>query len=493
MSLNSLSFITYFFAFLSIQSILQIIRNHISDKRRNTLSTFQIILLVFASIGFMALADLRFCICLAILTVTTYVLAIKTEQTRKKVYVTLGVVFALLLLGYFKYCDFFVGSFMRLLGMKTDHFNIIIPLGISYYTFSAVSYLVDVGRKKYPAERNFLFFILYMSFFPKVTAGPIVRANEFLPQVHDYKGIRAENFEQGIQMFVTGLFKKLVLADHLAVFVDNVFYSPSAFHSATILLAVISCTLQLYFDFSGYSDMAIGISKILGFEIGKNFNLPLISRSVSEYWRRWHISLGSWFKDYLFYPLSIGPAVRLRKRLVDLGIDRKKTAIIANMFTLIVVWLATGLWHGADITFVIWGIIQFVFVFYDSIKKQNSDLTLRHKIMSWFLTSCVVVFGLIFFRAQNISNALLIFKLLIVWQDGIVHNYTWTFASLIVLIIGTIISYHRSKKLKEREVNSFYYFADLHTIKGLTLFFLVCGLTIIMGYYGNTAFVYGNF
>ncbi len=493
MSLNSFSFITCFFALLGIQAILQIIRNHICEKRKNILSTIQIIILFFASIGFMALADYSFCICLIMLTAVTYILAIKAEKTQKKIYVTVGAFFALLLLGYFKYCDFFVGNIMRFLGMRTDHFNIIIPLGISYYTFSSISYLVDVGRKKYPAERNPLYFALYMSFFPKITAGPIVRANDFLPQVHDYKGIRTENFEHGIQMFVIGLFKKMVLADHLAVFVNDVFYAPTAFHSITILLAVISCTLQLYFDFSGYSDMAIGISKILGFEICKNFNLPLISKSVSEYWRRWHISLGTWFKDYLFYPLSIGPAVKLRKRLLDWGVERKKTAIIANMFSLILVWVVTGLWHGADMTYIIWGLIQFVFIFYDSIKTQKKALTLWQKIRGWVVTTLVVLFGIVFFRAASVSNALLIFKLLIVWQNGIVHAYTWTFFSLIILIIGTIIAYYHSKKLKEREVNSFYFFADLHTVRGLTLFFLICGLTIIMGYYGNTAFVYGNF
>lgn len=493
MALNSFSFLIFFAAVLAVLSVLQLGRSESSVKRDRVASSLQIAVILISSMLFMALADLRCLVSVLALTIIVYLLAIQTKKTRNKKFVAAGVIVSLAFLGYFKYCDFFVGGILRLLGLKNDHFNIIIPLGISYYTFSAMSYLIDVGRKKYPAEKNIAYLGAYMCFFPKITAGPIVRANEFLPQLHVYKGIKADNFQKGIQMFAIGLFKKIVLADRLSVFVNEVFRMPQAFHSATILLGVVSYTLQIYFDFSGYSDMAIGISKILGFEFQKNFNLPLISRSVSEYWRRWHISLGAWFKDYLFYPLSIGPAVRLRKRLANVGVSRKTTAVIASAFSLLIVWLATGLWHGANVTFIVWGLIQFVFLFYESNRKAKKAESRRVKFFGWLVTIFVVVFGKVFFRADSVADALRIFKMLVIWQNGLIHPYTWSFFALIILIIGTMAAYRHSKKLGENEVNSYYPFVDLHTIRGLTIFMVFCGVTIMLAYFGDTAFIYGRF
>lgn len=199
-----------------------------------------------------------------------------------------------------------------------------------------VNDVIDVHRKKIPVEKDFIKLALYISFFPQLVAGPIVRASDFLPQLYDFsRKLTAHNFAIGIQIIAMGFFKKVVLADHLSVFVDDVFRVPVAFHWATIILAVISYSLQIYFDFSGYSDIAIGCAKCLGYDFAMNFNLPYISQSVTEFWRRWHISLSGWLRDYLYIPL---------------GGNRK------GKMRLMITMLLGGLWHGANWTFVAWGV-----------------------------------------------------------------------------------------------------------------------------------------
>jgi alginate O-acetyltransferase complex protein AlgI len=215
---------------------------------------------------------------------------------------------------------------------------IILPVGISFYTFQSLSYTIDVYRKKIVAEKDFLKLALYISFFPQLVAGPIVRASDFLPQLEEHRNVSLHNFKIGIQIGIFGLFKKVVIADWLSVFVDDVFSTPNAFHAMSILLAVIAYAIQIYFDFSGYSDMAIGCAKCLGYDFARNFNMPYISRNISEFWRRWHISLSSWLKEYVYIPMGGN-----RK-----GICR---TYIHNMVTM----LLGGLWHGADWTFVAWG------------------------------------------------------------------------------------------------------------------------------------------
>lgn len=190
------------------------------------------------------------------------------------------------ILAYFKYTNFFVNSFRQLVGADFVALIIILPVGISFYIFSALAYLIDVYREEYKAEKSILNVALYIAFFPKLTAGPIVRGKDFFPQVSEYRGVKLKAFEAGIQIFVFGLFKKIVLADHLGVFVDDVFFAPTAYNTGTVILAVISYSLQIYFDFYGYSDMAIGIAKILGFDFKPNFNLPYIAQNVSEFWKR---------------------------------------------------------------------------------------------------------------------------------------------------------------------------------------------------------------
>jgi alginate O-acetyltransferase complex protein AlgI len=386
-----------------------------------------------------------------------------------------GCVALVAFLGYFKYMNFFADSFCRLLGRDTVTWNIILPVGISFYTFCAIAYLIDVYRGEYPAERNFWYVALYISFFPKLTAGPIARGKDFFPQVRAYRGIKWNAVHDGVQILVIGLFKKMVLADHLGVFVDDVFFCPSAYNTGTVLLAAVSYSLQIYFDFSGYSDMAIGISKILGFDLAPNFNLPYLAANVSDFWKRWHISLSSWFQDYLYIPLG--------------GSRRGETRTYIN---LMLVMLCSGLWHGAGWTFVVWG---FCYGILGCINRAVGKIDRGNR---WKFLRIVLTFGIVtllwtIFRADSMKKAAQFLKALFSIHTGISQPYTWSFFAMAVLVAGSIAAYVKSKRAGQNRIQGFYPIVDLSKCWGQIAFFTFTGLTIIMGYYGDTAFIYGNF
>ncbi len=466
MSLNSFKFIVLFAVFFLVMLAVQLI------KKKELVRKIQIVLLLLFSYFFVFTSSWKFCICVAVITVITYVLGLLIEKDKyRTLFFVLGIICLLAFLGYFKYANFFVNSARSLLGEDAIALNIILPVGISFYIFSALSYIIDVYRKTCSAEKNFLNFALYIAFFAKLTAGPIVRPMDFLPQLKDYRGIDAEHFKSGIQIFVFGLFKKMVLADHLAVFVDDVFYSPSAYNTGTVILAAVSYSLQIYFDFSGYSDMAIGISKVLGFDIKPNFNMPYASANFSEFWNRWHISLSTWFRDYVYIPL---------------GGSRKGT--IRTYINLLLTMLLSGLWHGAGWTFIVWGALHGVLSCLHNVFK-------RHNLKGWKYLNICITFTVatllwVIFRATSFGNAMAVFASMFTIHSGISQPYTWSLLAIVVFIAATIVAKVRSGKDR---IEGFYPMMNLNTILGLTVFFVFCGLTIIMGYHGNTFFIYGQF
>ena len=391
-----------------------------------------------------------------------------------------GGIISILILCYFKYAEFFRQSFSAIFGEKSVEAEVLLPIGISFYVFSGLSYLIDIYWKRYEAEYNFLNFSLYIGMFSKLAAGPIVRAGEFLVQVRRYRGICLDKCAEGLQIFVFGLFKKIVLADHLSIFLVDVFFSPSAFDTATVILAAISYSFQIYFDFSGYSDMAIGISKILGFDFTPNFNLPYISKNVSEFWKRWHISLSSWFQEYLYIPL---------------GGSRKGN--IRTYLNLMIVMGISGFWHGSGWTFIIWGVLYgIVNCFYRFWSKKivpeytnHVFFTIGGQIMNFAM---VTIFWVIF-RADSIETAIKIWRGMFTLHTGISQMYSWTFFSGACLITASAAAVLRSKRKHEEIVNGYYVIMDLSKVSSLIIFFTFIGLTILMGYFGNNVFIYGKF
>jgi alginate O-acetyltransferase complex protein AlgI len=446
--------------------------------------------------------DYRYALVLLMVILLTYGFALlvdMSEGKRRSVVTTIGVVLLVCVLGVFKYFNFFATTICSVIGTSWTDKNIILPLGISFYIFSAISYLLDVDWKVMEADKNIINVALFLAFFPKLVCGPIVKGRDFLPQLQAYRKIEWKNFCEGIQIFVFGFFKKVVLADHIAVFVDQVYYAPMAYSTGTVWLAVFSYFLQLYFDFSGYSDMAIGLFRILGYEVERNFNLPFISTTISEFWNRWHISLGSWLTEYLFNPI----AVRIKRKIATKPKQvRKKYKNLPSYIAVLITFFVSGIWHGAGWTFIIFGLLHGII----SVVQQIYANLMRKKHVKWAVDKkkwlhvvdillCYICVNLIqvFFRADSLQQACQVFKLMFTYHEGIVQPYTWSFLAYIILIIATVVAYKKSMASEENNVCGYYPIQDLSTVKGLTIFFVVCGLSIVLGYFGETYFIYGAF
>lgn len=481
MSLNNLNFLLYFAFIYVVMAVVELV---FRIWKKNIFRKIQIVVLLLFSYFFIYRFDWRFTICIFLYTVFIYLFGQIIERIvsdkGKHIMLLIGSMISILMLGYFKYCNFFLAGLSVLFQTDNVMLDIILPIGISFYTFTGIAYLLDVYWKRYPAEKDFLVFALYISFFPKLTAGPIVRGKEFFPQVHDYQGLKLINSAEGIQIFLFGLFKKIVLADHLGVFVDDVFFAPTAYHTGTVVLAALSYSLQIYFDFSGYSDMAIGISKMLGFGFHKNFNLPYMAQNISDFWRRWHISLSSWFQEYLYIPLG-----------------GSRNGEVRTYVNLLLVMLISGLWHGAGWTFIIWGLLHGVFsCLYRIVDKWKRRRGFDFKILKYiniFMNFVIVTLLWVIFRAENMGKAFAVFHRMFTWHDGIVQPYSWSFFAIVCLIIATVVAVIRSGKMENDKVDGFYPVMDLTKLSSLIIFFTFAGLTVIMGYFGNNYFIYGKF
>ncbi len=307
------------------------------------------------------------------------------------------------LLFVFKYLVFVNESFRwlyELLGKTypVGRFDIILPMGISFYTFQGMGYLIDIYRGEYKAEKNYLKFTLFITFFPQLVAGPIERADRLMHQLFAKHELNADNFSTGAKYMLMGYLKKTVIADRAAVLVDTVFNSPRDFNGIALLTAAVFFAFQIYGDFSGYSDIAKGCAKILGIDLMQNFNRPYFASSIKDFWRRWHISLSSWFKDYLYIPLGGSRCSKLRRDI-----------------NLMITFCVSGLWHGANWTFVLWGGLHGIYqvienhLFRNGGKEPNKIILGITLPFRWFITLVIVILTWIPFRANSISDCIYIF------------------------------------------------------------------------------------
>ncbi len=470
----------FFIFFAIIYGAMWISRLLLSKK--SIFATINKIILLSASYLLVAIVDWRFCLSLCAVTSLVYLIALKLDRNTKskKMLLTVAVVVVLGQLAFFKYFNFFSESIGTLLGNDFVTLNLIAPLGISFYSFSAIGYVVDVYRKKYSAVSNFIDVSLYISFFTKLVSGPIVKPQKFFSQLDSKHCVSLKNLETGIQIVLLGMFKKMVLADNLAVFVDDVFASPKSFDGITVLLAMISYSLQIYFDFSGYSDMAIGFSKLLGFDFDKNFNLPYVSFNPTEFWKRWHISLSQWLQEYLY---------------ISLGGNRKGN--FRKNINLLLTMLIGGLWHGANTTFIVWGGINGIALivhklFVNMFSKKQS--VIPSKIIKVFCAIFCFSFATVtwvFFRADSFHNAAEMFAGLIQTQ-GITQIFSWSFVAFAFAFAEIMVAVIRKNKNGGKITNE-YIILDLTKISGLTILFVFIGVIVLFSYIGNTAFIYGNF
>ncbi len=337
--------------------------------------------------------------------------ASSVDNKRAKAWMIANIVINLTVLGIFKYYDFFVSEFGQLFGINTNSLllRIILPVGISFYTFQALSYSIDVYRQKIAPTKDIIAFFAFIAFFPQLVAGPIERATNLLPQFLNKRTFSYDQATDGMRQILWGLFKKIVVADNCATYVDQVWATYDTQNGSTLLLAAVLFTFQIYGDFSGYSDIAIGTAKLFGIKLMRNFNNPYFSRDIAEFWRRWHISLTTWFRDYVYIPLGGSrPEVPVHIKNPD---RYKKLIIIRNTF---VIFLLSGFWHGANWTFIAWGayhaLLFLPLILLGKNRKYTNQVAEGRLLPTWneclqmLCTFALVVIGWIIFRASGIPS-----------------------------------------------------------------------------------------
>ncbi|MBR3807759.1 MAG: MBOAT family protein [Lachnospiraceae bacterium] len=423
--------------------------------------------LLVASYYFYMCWNTKYALLIGISTLITYTSGLIIGKCQKgwskKLVVALSFVSNLGILVFYKYFDFILENINVVLGkcsmqLVSNPFDIILPVGISFYTFQALSYTVDVYRKEVEPEKNPLKYALFVSFFPQLVAGPIERSKNLLNQMKNIENIKVWNYDRvanGFILMVFGMFQKMVIADRVSVFVDAVYNNLHAVGTMETVFAAVGFSIQIYCDFAAYSTIAIGAAKVMGFEIMENFDTPYFAASIKEFWRRWHISLSSWFKDYLYIPLGGNRKGKIRK-----------------YFNLMVTFLVSGLWHGASWNYVVWGGLHGIYQVFGEIlapvrKKLVKVFKVNDGVFSYKLGQILFTFSLtsltwVFFRAETIREALYFFKrMFTVWNPWVFFNeglYEYgldrvevniLFAALIVLLLAELLKYFKKQRISE--------------------------------------------
>jgi D-alanyl-lipoteichoic acid acyltransferase DltB (MBOAT superfamily) len=356
-------------------------------------------------------------------TVVDYLVVMKMEKShRRKMWLSFSVINNLLLLGFFKYGGFVTDNINLLLSsLKIPYVlaspGILLPVGISFYIFQSMSYTIDFYRGKIEREKSLIRYATFVSLFPRLVAGPIERAKNLLPQLHRPPSISRQDITDGISLFIVGFFKKVALADYLAMYVDKIYDAPEQFHTPALLLATFLFSWQIYFDFSGYTDMARGIARMMGFRLMLNFNNPYLATGLGDFWSRWHISLSSWFRDYVYIPLG--------------GNRKGKFNTYRNMFLTLII---SGLWHGAAWTFVIWGAVHAIgYSFTRELERTAFYKDKVPRIAKQVFVFVFVSFAWIFFRAETISDAWTI--VIRIFSSGLDNPYCPLLALFLIIAV----------------------------------------------------------
>lgn len=469
-----------FFIFFAIVYALYRIFNH----------RWQNILLLVASYFFYGCWSWKFLSLIAISTVIDYFCGIHIEQSndqrRRKILLGISMAANLGILGFFKYFNFFAENLTSLLTtlgvtLNTSTLSIILPVGISFYTFQTMSYTIDIYRGKMKPTHNFLDFALFVSFFPQLVAGPIERAKALVPQVTHPRTITTQQMSEGVFLFFWGLFKKVFIADNLAVIVEQIFSETGSQNGILVMIGVVAFAFQIYGDFSGYSDMARGLAKVMGFELMLNFNLPYFSLNPSDFWRRWHISLSSWLKDYLY---------------IGLGGNRKGN--FNTYRNLMLTMLLGGLWHGAGWTYILWGFYQGLILVVHRFSQPLLKRVFRTKNPVWLKVGIWSRIGIMFifanigwliFRAQSVQQIWNMFTSMLFNSNlqplgdikRLLANVLFYAGPLVII---QFIQYTRDDLLVLHRSNAW--------VKGLVYFVLIL-IFLVAGVQSGQSFIYFQF
>ncbi|MFT4661415.1 MAG: alginate O-acetyltransferase complex protein AlgI [Patiriisocius sp.] len=458
----------------------------------------QNVLLLGVSYLFYGWWDWRFLSLIVISSVIDYIAGREIEKSeshkRKKAFLILSMAVNLGFLGFFKYYNFFMENFAEMistLGMNPNYstLKIVLPVGISFYTFQTMSYTIDVYRGKLKASNDPIAFFAFVSFFPQLVAGPIERATNLLPQFNVKRNFSKTEAIDGMRQILWGFFKKIAIADMAAPFVNNIFSNVDAMPSGALFLGAILFAFQIYGDFSGYSDIAIGTSRLFGFNLMQNFAFPYFSRDIAEFWRRWHISLSTWFRDYLYIPLGGSRGSRLNQ--------------LRNIF---IIFIVSGFWHGANWTFIIWGALNAIYFlptfFANKNRKhldvvaQNTSLPNLREILQIGVTFGMTVFAWIFFRADSINDAVIYIKKMF---TGDIMNFTENmfentreFHSFLFtfVFIAMLIGIEWMQRRKQHGLQDVF---SRSPILRRTLYFILAGIIMLFISNEATTFIYFQF
>ena len=465
MVFSSFSFI---FFFLPITLFIYFISN---DKYKN-------IIICISSLIFYAWGEPKYIILMIISIFVNYLIAIimggnrKIKRKKRTIMLVIAIIFNILILTFFKYGNFIITNINLLFKSNISLLGLKLPIGISFYTFQILSYVIDVYKGNAKVQKNIIKLCTYISLFPQLIAGPIVRYKDIEKQL-DSRKINRDKVVSGISRFVIGLSKKILIANNVAL-ISNYIYNVNPTNSTFLLwLAAISYTLQIYFDFSGYSDMAIGLGKILGFEFLENFNYPYISKSITDFWHRWHISLSTWFRDYVYIPLG-----------------GNRVNMVLHIRNIFIVWLLTGIWHGAAWNFIIWGIYYALFLLLEKF-IYGKFLDKMPNIIKHIYTLFIVVIGWVIFRVENISQLLMILKNMFLFSPANVFEYILgafdVKVGLIFIPIGILFSIPIFKSIKRNNSKPIYLLKKIMVV----ILFITCILQLLIQNYNP--FIYFNF
>lgn len=463
---------------------------------------FRWIILLGASYYFYMAWKPEYIILIIISTMIDYTAALqmgkqKNRKKRRK-YLFLSLFGNLGMLFLFKYFNFFNDSLRTIfidfnIKYNIPDFSLLLPMGISFYTFQTLSYTIDVYRGKKKPEKHFGIFALYVSFFPQLVAGPIERSERLLPQFYTKKKFNYERTVYGLKRMMWGMFKKVVIADRLAEYVNRVYNNPENFEGFSFIIATIFFAFQIYCDFSGYSDIAIGSAKILGFDLMENFKRPYFSKSIAEFWKRWHISLSTWFRDYLYISLGGNRVSRLR-----------------HYFNLFFTFLVSGLWHGANWTFIIWGMLHGFYLIFGIIflplKKKIvkysglEKMPFINKIVQVTITNILVLFAWIFFRANNISDAFYIIANLFTGLENIFNLEMLRNAfikmklyqgHLLIIVLSLVLM--ETVHILSRKRDFIDHIKNYPLLIRWSMYYLILFFIVIFGKFGTYEFIYFQF
>lgn len=422
------------------------------DKR------FKNIWLIMSSFIFYSWGGVISTLLMVLSTIVNYIIGLQIEKNKckKKIYLVIGITYNLLILAFFKYFNFFIMNIDSLVNIVKPEislkvYNIILPLGISFFTFRIISYLIDIYRGDIKSEKKFNNLMLYVILFPQLVSGPIVRYKDIENKI-EARNVTISSFRVGLDRFIIGLGKKVIVSSNMCKMANFAFDNPQQLNTTVAWIGIVSYSLQIYYDFSGYSDMAIGLGKMIGFDFLENFNYPYISKSIQEFWRRWHISLSSWFRDYLYIPL---------------GGNRK--GIKRTYFNLFIVFLLTGFWHGATWNYIVWGVFHGLFIILERCGLKN--ILLRVPVfMQRIYTLIIVLIGWIFFRSTNLELAFEYIKKMFILDlnNGNRVFYLLESENIVILIIAILFSTPLVKlvknKLQNQNIRSYYLLKDIYLV-----------------------------